>query len=76
MSWHLSEDGRKRAALLASLPEVDGVSLLPFHKSARDKHRKFGMPWLLPADDAVPQERIAAWAGRLADRGLKVAVGG
>ena len=64
------------AALLASLPEVDGVSLLPFHKSARDKHRKFGMPWLLPADDAVPQERIAAWAGRLADRGLKVAVGG
>jgi pyruvate formate lyase activating enzyme len=66
----------RTAAFLTSLPEVAGVNLLPFHKSARDKHGKFGMPWLLAADDDLPQERIDAWAGRLAERGLKVAVGG
>jgi pyruvate formate lyase activating enzyme len=67
---------RRTAALLTSLPEVDGVNLLPFHTSARDKHRKFGMPWLLAADDGIPRERIDAWAAHLAGRGLKVAVGG
>ncbi len=66
----------RTAALLASLPEVDGVNLLPYHKSARDKHRKFGMPWLLASDDDIPRDRVAAWAGRMADRGLTVAVGG
>ena len=66
----------RTAALLASLPEVDGVNLLPYHKPARDKHRKFGMPWLLASDDDIPQDRIDTWSGRMADRGLKVAVGG
>jgi pyruvate formate lyase activating enzyme len=63
-------------AFLASLPAVDAVHLLPFHTSARDKHRKFGMPWLLESDADIPPERVGAWADRLAARGLKVAVGG
>jgi pyruvate formate lyase activating enzyme len=66
----------RTAALLASLPEVDGVQLLPYHKSARDKHRKFGMPWLLASDEDIPQHRVDTWAGRMAERGLRVAVGG
>ena len=66
----------RTAALLASLPEVDGVNLLPYHKPAKDKHRKFGMPWLLASDDDIPQDRIDAWASRMADRGLRVTVGG
>jgi pyruvate formate lyase activating enzyme len=71
-----SDDGVDRiGALLASLPATDGVNLLPFHRSARDKHRKFGLPWLLEDDD-VPVERVHAWAARLGDFGLRVTVGG
>lgn len=62
--------------LLASLPAVDGVNLLPFHASARDKHRKFDMPWLLECDEEIPRERVEAWAGRFAERGLQVGIGG
>ena len=62
--------------LLASLPAIDGVNLLPFHRSARDKHQKFGMPWLLECDEEIPRDQVEAWAGAIAERGLKVAVGG
>ena len=62
--------------LLASLPAVDGVNLLPFHQSARDKHRKFGMPWLLECDDEIPRAQVEAWAGRMEERGLQVGIGG
>ena len=62
--------------LLASLPPVDGVNLLPFHRSARDKHRKFGMPWLIECDEEIPREQVDAWAGRMAEQGLKVGIGG
>lgn len=62
--------------MLASLPAIDGVNLLPFHKSARDKHRKFGMPWRVECDEEIPREQVEAWAGRMAERGLSVAIGG
>jgi pyruvate formate lyase activating enzyme len=61
---------------LGTLPPVDGVNLLPFHRSARDKHRKFDMPWLMEHDGDIPQDRVAAWAAHLASRGLPVSVGG
>ncbi len=66
----------RTAALLETLPPVDGVSLLPYHKSARDKHRKFGFPWLLEQDEEIPEERVTTWARRLESRGLHVTVGG
>jgi pyruvate formate lyase activating enzyme len=72
-----SDDSIARtAALLASLPAVDGVNLLPFHRSAKDKHRKFGMPWLLASDDEIPRDQVEAWADRMAARGLTVGIGG
>ena len=72
-----SDDSIDRtASFLASLPPVEGVSLLPFHKSARDKHRKFGLPWLLESDEEIPMERVTTWAERLESGGLRVTVGG
>jgi pyruvate formate lyase activating enzyme len=72
-----SDDGIDRTgALLASLPAIDGVNLLPFHRSARDKHRQFGLPWLLESDEEIPGERVAAWAGHLESLGLRVTIGG
>ena len=55
---------------------IEAVNLLPFHRSARDKHRKFGMPWRLECDEEIPRDRVEAWAGRIAERGLKVGIGG
>jgi len=66
----------RTAELLRSLPPVEGVSLLPFHRSARDKHRKFDFPWLLESDEELPEARVAAWKVRLEARGLSVTVGG
>jgi len=63
-------------AFLATLPRIEGVSLLPFHRSARDKHRKFDMPWLLESDDDIPGERVAAWSALMARHGFRVTIGG
>ena len=72
-----SDDSIERTAdVLGTLPAVDGVNLLPFHGSAREKHRKFGMPWRLESDEAIPRERVARWVEGLERRGLRVAVGG
>lgn len=66
----------KVGGFLDSLPPVDGVNLLPFHRSARDKHCKFGMPWRLEDEDDIPGDRVAAWTACLEGWGLPVAVGG
>lgn len=66
----------RTGAFLASLPTLEGVSLLPFHRSARDKHRKFGLPWLLESDDEIPVTQVQEWADRIESRGLRVAIGG
>jgi len=71
------DEGIERlGALLRTLPPVDGVHLLPFHRSARDKHRKFGMPWLMEHDGDIPADRVTAWAAHLESLGLPVGVGG
>lgn len=66
----------RTGAFLASLPAIEGVNLLPFHGSARDKHRKFGMPWLLETDEEIPGERVGEWAERMGDHGFPVTIGG
>jgi pyruvate formate lyase activating enzyme len=72
-----SDDSVERiGAFLAGLPGIDAVNLLPFHRSARDKHRKFEMPWLADSDDDIPAERVQEWADRLGNRGFPVTIGG
>jgi pyruvate formate lyase activating enzyme len=66
----------RTGAFLASLPAIEAVHLLPFHRSARDKHEKFGFPWLLESDDDIPEERVQDWAARIGAEGLQVTVGG
>lgn len=66
----------RTAELLASLPATDGVNLLPFHRAARDKHRKFGLPWLLESDGEIPDHRISAWVSLMEKHGVRATVGG
>lgn len=66
----------RTAELLATLPAIDGVNLLPFHRSARDKHRKFALPWLLQTDEELPDEHVEAWVSRMQERGVHATLGG
>ena len=61
---------------LSSLPGIDGVDVLPFHASARDKHRKFGVPWLLDGAEPLADEEVCAIVDLLEAKGLTVSVGG
>lgn len=70
------ESIRRTAAFLAELPAVEGVNLLPFHRSARDKHLKFGLPWFLNDHEDISPDRVTAWSSHLASSGLQVGVGG
>lgn len=66
----------RTADALATLPAIDGVNLLPFHHSARDKHRKFGIPWRHESDEGLSDEQVEAWAARMHERGVPATVGG
>jgi pyruvate formate lyase activating enzyme len=61
---------------LSGLTGVEAVDLLPFHASARDKHRKFHMPWHLGEVEAHSPEEVDAISSRLEEYGLTVKVGG
>jgi pyruvate formate lyase activating enzyme len=64
------------ATFLLSLDGLDGVHLLPYHAPARDKHLKFGVPWQLPDDLAMPPGQAEVVAQRMRSQGLSVTVGG
>jgi pyruvate formate lyase activating enzyme len=66
----------RTGSFLSELAGVEGVHLLPYHAPARNKHLKFGIPWLLPDDLAMPPEHVAAMASRMEEYGLNVTVGG
>ncbi len=70
------ESIERTGEFLADHPPVEGVDLLPFHRSARDKHRKFGVPWLLESDEELPDGRVRDWAARLDGYGFPVTIGG
>ncbi len=63
-------------AFLAPLGGIDAVHLLPFHRPARSKHERFGMPWRLADDREIPAERVDALAARLERHGPPVIIGG
>jgi hypothetical protein len=50
--------------------------MLPFHRPARSKHERFGMPWRLGEDQAIPEGRVQALSRLLRERGLDVTIGG
>jgi pyruvate formate lyase activating enzyme len=71
-----SEDGVRRTAdFLAGLPPVEGVRLLPYHRAAREKHRRFAVPWLLAAAEEIPASQAEGWAAIFRDVGLDAEVG-
>jgi pyruvate formate lyase activating enzyme len=66
----------RTAEFLRDLPGIEGVHLLPYHAAAREKHRRFGIPWLMPDDLATPPGQVQTMAERMRSYGLAVTVGG
>lgn len=66
----------RMATWLATLPAPEGIDILPYHPSARDKHQKFGMPWLMDTDEPIPDEVVEKWVARIRHHGFQVTIGG
>jgi pyruvate formate lyase activating enzyme len=63
------------AALVAGLPGVRQVSLLPYHRTGASKARRLGREYPLDALAPPPGERLEALAALFRDRGLAVQIG-
>jgi pyruvate formate lyase activating enzyme len=70
------ENIERMIGFIAILPSRPAVTLLPFHASARDKHRRFSMPWRLEGSGAVSEEKVRDIAGGFDEVGLRVEIGG
>jgi pyruvate formate lyase activating enzyme len=70
------ENIERTGAFLADLPGIDAVHLLPFHRPAKSKHARFGIPWRLEDDREIPDERVQELTARLERFGLSVTIGG
>jgi pyruvate formate lyase activating enzyme len=61
--------------LLASLPSLDGVSLLPYHSSAEEKYRRFGMRYPMIKTAGTSGMSAEALASQLEELGMDVKIG-
>ncbi len=63
-------------AWLRSLDPVPEVNLLPFHRAARDKHGRFGMPYRVIEDRELSELEIEAICERFLSAGISAKIGG
>lgn len=70
------ENLHKTAVFVRSLPQKCGISLLPFHKSAEEKHRRFGMIYNLQNGGEVTEARVEEISEIFASYGFAVRIGG
>ena len=61
---------------LAGFPSRPEVNLLPYHASAREKYRRFGIPYRMADISPSSGERMKELSDRLAQFGLAVSTGG
>lgn len=75
---HTDDEGSVRAAvhLVASLPAVRQVSLLPYHRTGTGKLGRLGRPTSHPEVAAPSPERMAALAALFDPSGVTVTIGG
>ncbi len=63
-------------ALAASLPHVERVDILPYHRAAIGKYERLHRPYGFPEVQPPPDERMTEIQGILAEHSLDVRVGG
>lgn len=71
-----NENIDRTGAFVADLPGIQAVHLLPFHKPAKNKHARFGIPWQMGDDGEIPDERVQELSARMERFGIPVTIGG
>jgi pyruvate formate lyase activating enzyme len=70
------ENIRRTGSFAASLPHLEGVSLLPYHDSAVHKYASLNRPYQMGDVELLADERMGALAEILRGYGLEVKIGG
>ena len=64
------------AGLAASLDGIDGVNILPYHKAAAEKHKRWGIPYRLPGMREPTEEELRHAQELFSKRGIVALIGG
>lgn len=67
---------RQIAEIAAELPHIDGLDLLPYHRTGIDKYARLNKPYSLDQTDAPTEERMLEIAHFIEFYGLPVKIGG
>lgn len=66
----------KTAAFAHSLPDVEELDLLPYHRLGEPKYLRLGREYALSGTTTIPPERVAAIRRIVENFGLRVRIGG
>jgi pyruvate formate lyase activating enzyme len=66
---------RHIAAFAATLPHLDGIDILPYHRIGLDKYSRLNMDYKLPEISSPSSDKIATIAQALREFGLQVKTG-
>jgi len=64
------------AEMAASLDGMDGVNILPYHKAAAEKHKRWGIPFRLPGMREPTEEELQHAREIFAKKGIVALIGG
>ena len=67
---------QRSGALAASLPNLEQVSILPYHAAAADKYGRLNKPYQMPPTKSPSDSRMSEIAKQLRAFGLNVKIGG
>lgn len=70
------ENLRSTAQFLASLPQLEGIELLPYHDIAQGKYEALGLPYLFHDLNPISPAQVQRWAEVLGSTGLPIFPGG
>ncbi len=69
------ENVDRTGAFLRELGGIRTIGLLPYHRPAKDKHERFGLPWRLNHVEEIPEGRVREISARFEEYGLRVEIG-
>jgi len=70
------ENISKTAAFAGSLPGVEELDILPYHRLGEPKYKRLGKRYCLTGTGAFPQDRLGPIRGIIENYGLRVRIGG
>jgi pyruvate formate lyase activating enzyme len=70
------KNAARTAKLISSLPNIEHVSLLPYHRAGIEKYRNLGKPYKLDKTQPPSHQKIKSIKEKMEAFGIKVEIGG